>query len=46
MKLFNVHDDLIKWSKSVEFNSTSTKPETSAGNCETLFGEIKYNTFH
>ena len=46
MKILNVHDDLIRWSESVEFNSTSTYPETSAVNFETLFDELKYKTFH
>jgi hypothetical protein len=42
IKVFNVHDDLMKGRKRVEFNSTSTRRETSAVNFETLFGEIKY----
>jgi len=46
IKQFNVHYDLIKWRKCVEFKYTSAQPETSAVNFETLFGEIKYKTYH
>jgi len=46
MKLFNFRENLIKWRKIVEYNSTSTQPETNAVNFEILFDEIKYNTFH
>jgi len=46
MKIFNVHENLLKWCKSVEFNSPSTQPEKSAVNFETLFDEMKYKTFH
>jgi len=41
-----VHDYLMKGRKRVEFNSTSTQPEISAVNFETLFGEIKYKTYY
>jgi hypothetical protein len=47
VKLFRVGDDLIKWSKKcLEFKSTSTQPETSVINFETIFGEIKYKIYH
>jgi len=46
IKVFNVHDYLMKGRKRVEFNSTSTQPEISAVNFETLFGEIKYKTYY
>ena len=46
IKVFNVHDDLMKGRKRVEFNSASTQAETSAVNFETLFGEMKYKTYY
>jgi len=43
MKVFNVHDSLIKLLELVEFNSAPTQPEKRV-NFEALFGEIKYIT--